>query len=530
MQAREWRKVILCVCVVIWGLLAQPQCALGQSAETSQGAEASTQRVEPANVSALLRQLQAKVQELSAEVGTLKAQQESMQAVSAALRKELDATKSQLLAFSAQPGGVASAQSGAAAAPSASTTEERLSKVEENQQLQDAKISEQSQTKVESSSKYRVRLSGIVLLNMYANRGTVENQDFAQLATPRTGLSSSGTFGGSLRQSQIGIQGFGPTVGGAHTSADIQFDFAGGFPQVPNGVSFGLARLRTGTIRFDWDKTSIIAGQDTLFIAPLAPTSLATLAIPALAYSGNLWSWVPQIRVEHRITLSDNSSLSLQGGILDSLSGDAPPSDYYRYPTWGESSGQPAYATRLAWAREIHGQKMIVGAGGYYGRQFWGYGRSVDGWTATSDLTLPIGRFFEFSGEFYRGRATGGLGGGIGQSVLWKGPLLSPATKVFGLNSIGGWAQLKYKATPKLEFNGAFGQDNPFASDLREYGGDQTYYPSPLAKNQTALVNSVYQPRSDLVLSLEYRRLKTFALDNNPNTANIVDFSVGYIF
>jgi hypothetical protein len=192
------------------------------------------------------------VQELSAQVGTLKAQQESMQAVSAALRKELDATKSQLLAFSAPPGGVASAQAGPAAAPSASTTEERLSKVEENQQLQDAKISEQSQTKVESSSKYRVRLSGIVLLNMYANRGTVENQDFAQLATPGTALSYKGTFGGTLRQSQIGIQGFGPTVAGAHTSADIQFDFAGGFPQVPNGVSFGLARLRTGTIRFDW--------------------------------------------------------------------------------------------------------------------------------------------------------------------------------------------------------------------------------------------------------------------------------------
>jgi hypothetical protein len=532
MHARDRRKIILGVCVVIWSLLAQPHCALGQSASaaTSQGAEASTQHVEPGDVGALLRQLQAKVQELSAQVRTLKAQQESIEAVTTALGKELDATKSQLLAFSGQLSGVASAPSGPTAAPSASTTEERLSKLEENQQLQDAKISEQNQTKVESSTKYRVRLSGIVLLNMYANRGTVENQDFAQLATAGTALSSNGTFGGSLRQSQIGIQGFGPTVGGAHTSAEMQFDFAGGFPQVPNGVSFGIARLRTGTIRFDWDKTSIIAGQDTLFIAPLAPTSLATLAIPALAYSGNLWSWAPQIRVEHRITLSDNSSLSLQGGILNSLSGDVPPSSYYRYPTWGESSGQPAYATRLAWSREIHGQNMMVGVGGYYGRQFWGYGRSVDGWVATSDLTMPFGKLFEFSGEFYRGRATGGLGGGIGQSVLWNGSLLNPATKVFGLNSIGGWAQLKYKATPKLEFNGAFGQDNPFASNLREYGGNQAYYPSPLAKNQTALVNSLYQPRSDLVLSLEYRRLKTFILDSNAETANIVVFSVGYVF
>lgn len=534
MYACKWRKAILWVCVAVWGSLAQPSCALGQgegaSTKTSQGAEASTQPAELGKVITLLRQLQAQVQELSDQVRTLKAQQELAQAESAALRKELDAGKSQLSAISGQPGGIAAVQAGPTAVLSASTTEERLSKLEENEQLQDAKISEQSQTKVESSSRYRVRMSGIVLFNMYANRGSVENQDFPQLATPADPLAGDGTFGGSLRQSQIGIQGFGPVIAGAHTSAQIQFDFAGGFPQTPNGVSFGLARLRTGTVRFDWDKTSLIAGQDTLFIAPLAPTSLATLAVPALAYSGDLWSWTPQVRVEHRFTVSDSSSLSVQGGILDSLSGDDSPPSYYRYASWGETSGQPAYATRLAWTKEIHGQNLTLGAGGYYGRQLWGYGRSVDGWAGTTDLTLPLGELFEISGQFYRGRATGGLGGGIGQSVLWVGSLIDPATRMFGVNSIGGWAQLKYKATTKLQFNGAFGQDNPFAHDLRAYGGNQGYYPSPLAKNQTVLVNSLYQPRSDVVLSLEYRRLKTFTLDSNANRANVVDFSVGYIF
>src|SRR5262252_6761515 len=86
------------------------------------------------------------------------------------------------------------------------------------------------------------------------------------------------------------------------------------------------------------------------------------------------------------------------------------------------------------------------------------------------DLTLPLGNHFEFTGQFYRGRATGGLGGGIGQSVLWNESLLDPATDVYGLDSIGGWAQLKYKATSKLQFNGAFGQDNPFARQLRQFG------------------------------------------------------------
>jgi hypothetical protein len=532
MRGMIWQRCILGLFGVACVRLAQPEIVLGQirdGAGRFPGQE-SAQTVNQAAVDYLLQQLQTQVQELNAQVKNLRAQQELTRAESAELRKELDATKSQLVALAGQPSGVAAAQVLPAAGTSQTTTDEHISRLEENQQLADAKIAEQSQTKVESSSKYRVRLSGIVLFNTYVNRGTVENQDFPQLAMPPGPLSSEGSFGASLRQSQIGIQGFGPTIAGARTSADIQFDFAGGFPETPNGVSFGFMRLRTGTIRFDWPESSVVAGQDALFFAPLSPTSIATLAIPALAYSGNLWSWTPQVRVEHRFTLSDSSSLLLQGGILDSLSGDVPPSEYYRYPSWGETSGQPAYAVRVAWTHAIHGQNLTTGVGGYYGRQTWGYGRGVDGWAGTMDLTLPLGKLFEFTGQFYRGRAIGGLGGGIGQSVLWNGSLIDPATEVYGLNSLGGWAQLKYKATPKLQFNGAFGQDNPFADDLRDYGGNPTVHYAPLSKNQSAFLNFIYQPRSDIVFSLEYRRLKTFALDSSANAANIINFSVGYIF
>jgi hypothetical protein len=154
----------------------------------------------------------------------------------------------------------------------------------------------------------------------------------------------------------------------------------------------------------------------------------------------------------------------------------------------------------------------------------------VDSWAGTIDLTVPLGNQFEFTSAFYRGRALGGLSGGIGQSVLWNGSLLDPTTEVNGLNSVGGWAQLKYKATSRLQFNGAFGQDNPYAGDLREYGGNTTYYPVPISRNQSALANFIYQPRSDIVFSLEYRRLKTFTLDSPANSANLFNLSLGYIF
>lgn len=531
MQVKAQEKRILGACLSACVLLAHPPGVHGQGAEKS-GASTRQEPVEKldlASVGYLVQQLQSQVRVLNAQVSVLKTQQQSAQSETDQLRRELDLTKSQLAALEGQPSGTEAAHVLPETSAPQPSVEDRMTKLEENQQLADAKIGEQNQTKVESASKYRVQLSGIVLFNMFGNRGQVDNADYPQLAIPARPLSTDVSFGASLRQSQIGIEAFGPIVAGARTSADVQFDFAGDFPQIPNGVSFGMMRLRTGTIHFDWTDTSVVAGQDTLFFAPLRPTSVATLAVPALAYSGNLWSWTPQVRVEHRLRMTESSNLLLQGGILDSLSGDVPPSEYYRYPAWGEYSGQPAYAARMAWTRDMFGQDLTAGVGGYYGRQAWGYGRATDAWAGTLDLRLPLGKMFGFTGEFYRGRAVGGLGGGIGQSVLWNGSLLNPATQIRGLNSIGGWAQLKLKATPKLQFNAAFGQDNPFASELRDYGGN-SIYSSPLSRNQSALVNFIYQPRSAIVLSLEYRWLKTYTLDSSANAANLLNFSVGYTF
>jgi hypothetical protein len=409
----------------------------------------------------------------------------------------------------------------------------RVAKLEEDQQLVHSELNEQSQTKVEAASKYRVRLSGIALLSVFDNRGTVDDQEVPEIATPPRQFDSPGAFGASLRQSQIGIEAFGPDVAGARTSANLKFDFAGGFPNTPNGVSMGLVRLRTGTIRMDWAATSIIAGQDGLFFAPLEPTSLASLAVPPLSYAGNLWGWVPQVRIEHRIALPESSNLTVQGGILDSLSGDPPQSAFERSPTAGEKSGQPAYAARVAWNVPAFGQDLTIGAGGYYGRQYWGFGRNVDGWAGTADLTLPLGKLFALTGEFYRGRAVGGLSGAIGQDLLISGPLTDQATIVRGLDSAGGWAQLKFKPKANFEINGAVGVDSPFANELRRFPATQGVYGTLLSKNFSPFLNFIYQIRSDLLFSMEYRRLQTSMVSNyntTLQTANHVNLSLGYLF
>lgn len=480
-----------------------------------------------------LRNLQKQMEELKSVLEQMRGEVLLSRAETLELRKELEATRRQL---AAQPANASTPPSlGADSQQSAPSqgVEDPQKKLEEDRQLTAAKLEELHQTKIESASKYPVRLSGLVLLNLFSNKGVADNMDFPTLALAPSPASSGGNFGGSLRQSLLGLEVFGPEIGGAKVTGDLQFDFAGGFPDADNGVTFGLARLRTGVVSLAWKNTTVVAGQDHPFFSPLSPTSVASLAVPEFSYSGNLWGWIPQVRVEHRVNITENSSFLLQGGILDPLTGQPPALQFFRTPQAGEASRQPAYALRTSWSHHAFGHELTLGVGGYYSRQNWGFHRMVDGWAGTSDLTIPLSYRWELSTAFYRGRALGGLSGGIGRSVLFSGLPTDPVTQVHGLNAAGGWSQLKFRQTEKFEWNGGFGQDNAFARDL-------TYFPSPvsqqgyfdptLARNRGAFLNFFYRPRSDLLFSAEYRRLRTLSILGTSETADHVDLTLGVLF
>ncbi len=418
----------------------------------------------------------------------------------------------------------------AATTPVPTPLEERVQKLEDSTSMIGAKIDEQYQTKVETASKYRARLHGIVLMNSFRNVGGSDNLDFPDYAEPAPAGSPQATLGATLRQSEIGLEIFGPVVMGAKTSADVQLDFSGGFPATGNGVDFGIVRLQTASLRFDWEHTSVVAGQDALFISPLSPTSFASLATPAFAFAGNLWGWTPQLRVEHRFALSDDQTITLQAGILDNLDWEFPYNSFYRTAQAGEMSAQPAYAVRAAWSRPVHEHPLSFGAAGYYGRQNWDWARYVDAWAAMADWQIPLLPRLGLSGEFYRGRGIGGLGGAIGQSIVYGGSPRYDFSPIRGLNTAGGWSQLKLQLTPKLELNGVVAEDDAFTSDIRGFATDQNNFGSILGRNRGALANFVFRPRSDLLLSAELRRLRTFPVYSSSSVTNQLNLAVGILF
>jgi prefoldin subunit 5 len=167
-----------------------------------------------------VRELQAEVRELRTAVVELRSEAGQYRAETEQLRKELQSARG------AVPQAAAPTPTGAAAAP----LEDRISSLEESSQLLSSKLDDQYQTKVEAASKYRVRLSGIVLLNLFSNHGRMDSQDTPTWAIPYIPDVSEQTFGATLRQSEIGLEVFGPRLAGARTSGNKQFYIAGGSP------------------------------------------------------------------------------------------------------------------------------------------------------------------------------------------------------------------------------------------------------------------------------------------------------------
>jgi len=411
----------------------------------------------------------------------------------------------------------------------ASSADARVQDLENRADLSNAEQAQINQIKVESASKYRVKLSGMVLFNAFSNRGNSNDAHLPEWASPIQPGRLRNNIGATMRQTLLGLTGTGPTLLGAQTSGEIHMDFFGGFPASLYGESAGLVRLRTGNVRMDWDRTTVVAGQDAPFISPLSPSSLASVGDPPLSYAGNLWTWSPELWVEHRFHDQSHAGFAFQAGIMDPL-GYAPQQNQASpTPSAGEQSFQPAFASRISWQNATSELPAAIGVGGYFGNQQYtnATATEVHGWAMTADWRFPITRRFEITGEAYRGDAVGALGGGLLNNIVYNGISINTSTKIVGVNSAGGWTQVKWHTTPKLEWNLGAGQDNPFISDLRRFAPPFEY---PLAWNRVSFGNFIYHAKSNLLFSAEYRHIVTRRSSGLPYSADHVNLSAGYLF
>ena len=436
------------------------------------------------------------------------------------------------VATSAQPAdGSAPASDRVCSLECALRLEDRVQKLEDSTSLIGSKIDEQYQTKVETASKYRARIHGIVLMNAFRNVGGSDNLDFPNYAEAVSRLTPAGERWSYAAPVGNRTRDLRPNLAGARTSADVQLDFAGGFPNTGNAVNFGIVRLQTASLRFDWEHTSVVAGQDSLFISPLSPTSFASLATPAFAFAGNLWGWTPQLRVEHRFSVSDQQTLTVQAGVLDNLDWEYQTDTFFRACRRRENCRAslptrfaPRGRVRCASIRSASALPATTAARTGPGTAY------VDAWAGMADWQIPILPRLSLSGEFYRGRGIGGLGGGIGRAIVYGGDPSRGSTPIRPVDTAGGWTQLKIQITPKIELNGVVAEDDLYPGNVRGFATDDNNFGPILGRNRGALGNVVFRPRSDLVFSAELRRLRSFPVYSSSTFTNQVNLSMGILF
>ncbi|MDQ2924808.1 MAG: hypothetical protein M3R43_04545, partial [Acidobacteriota bacterium] len=484
-------------------------------------------------------QLEQRVETLSGAISAAQQRLADSQAQILQLQTELQ----QLRALMTHPETPA-VEVGAAAAPAATSSSSSVS-IEERVQTLEAAVKVHDQIKVESRSKYPVRLTGLLLFNSSLNLGVPDTSDLPEVALAPTSTSGNGSLGASLRQTVLGIEADGPRIGGARTSASVDFDFFGGLAYSNYGSVAGIVRLRTASVNFDWANDSLSVGMAPPLISPLSPTSYATVAEPALAGAGNLWTWAPQLRYAHRTPLRNGRQLQAEFGLWDSPAAgySTNPNLNLRTASPGEISKQPAFETRLSYGRSQEhsyagGQGLQVGVSGYYSRQIYpGYSTAytttanLDSWAATLDWRLPLMNRFEISGEGYRGRALGGLGGGVYKNAIIGTDPRTGLPALRGLNAIGGWTQFKTRLGPLLEANASIGLDDGLARDFHAVLLPLTATADQLrARNKMVLANMIFKPKTYIILSPEYRRIWTWPITGRANTVDVFTLAVGYQF
>lgn len=402
--------------------------------------------------------------------------------------------------------------------------------VAEEHQVLEAEIKQHEQTKVETTSKFPLRLYGLVLFNAFYNADAVDDIDLASVAIPQNGPSSQGSVGASVRQSILGLRAEGPHVFGAKSSADLSADLFSGIYYGYYGNSVGTSRLRRADVALRWRSDAVHVGVDSPLISPLSPTSYATIGLPAMAWAGNLWTWAPQLRYAHDLRAGEGGLVKLEGGLWDAPVVGINSDRVSRMPSAGELSRQPGFEGRVSYRRGSEDHPFELGMAGYSGRQSY-TNQTIGTWAATADWQLPLGRHFSVEGEAYRGLGLGGFGGGAYKDVLTGVDRGTGLARTLGLNAVGGWAQVKARLDPAVEMNATFGQDDGLAADFHRLNlSSATNVLELNARNRMIVGNVIYRPKTYLIVSPEYRRIVNWQITGPASTANIFTMSFGYEF
>ena len=306
------------------------------------------------------------------------------------------------------------------------------------------------------ASRLAGSVHGLILMNAFHTSEDVNNSDVPQFVLPAAGPERS-TSSGTVRQSRVTVTGVAPEFAGGQLTGELDVDFYGGQQPSTGGRTFPLLRIRKAFAELSWSQFAVLVGQESPPIAEVSPSSIASIGFPGFAGSGNLWLWIPQIRLSADLPPMSDVRLGAEVAALAPTSGEAQ-GTFLTQPDAAERSGRPFLQGRVRgrWgAGENEGELSV---GGHYGWLTDSTGGRITSRALAVSVWTPLAGGFELRGEAFTGEALAGLGGGgIGQNMV---------RNTVPVASKGGWVQLNLRPTASFEIGAGGGIDDPDDDDL----------------------------------------------------------------
>ena len=309
---------------------------------------------------------------------------------------------------------------------------------------------------------------------------------------PKVNGESDNEFNMTARETRLGLELAGPDMEGLKTTGKIETDFYGG-----NTANSPNLRLRLAYLDVAMPSgTAVRAGQDWDTFMTVIPK---TVNIAILADSGALGLRRPQFRITQDIPIYDKTKLvakvaaartigeDIDGGMQDDGADSGYPS--VQYNVCLETPLLTAKATKLSvsghWGNETVDStvsNVVVDTDV----------KDYNTWSVIGSLFLPVHQKVAFQGTIWQGKNLDTYYGGIGQGIN--------KTLQKGIGARGGYIQLIADLTDRLNWNLAYGIDDPDDQDLNN--GNRS-------KNQAVLTSVYYKITSAVTAAFEYYYMTT---------------------
>ncbi len=377
--------------------------------------------------------------------------------------------------------------------------------LDERVDIQGQRIEEQAQTKLESSQKFPIKLTGMMLVNAFMNSHQNGGFDY-----PTAALGSGNNRGGAtVRQTMLGLQYYGPrTFLGGRVHGELFMDFYQGAAPLTEWI-----RLRTGTIQVDWASRNLKVGVDKPIFNPRDPDSLAQVGVSPLTGTGNLWIWMPQLRFQQNVNLTSSTGVRAQIGVVQTRE----VSPYGPAPTGVRVEGvRPGIQGRFEAFHNFDAERRAELSVGFHTSKTHAGGFSIPSNLVSMDWFFNPWKPVEFTGAFFSGSNVAHLGtGGISQGYYLS------SYYGYAVNSVGGWGQLTIHALPRLDVHLLTGQHDYQDGDLRN---------GSVGKNILYGGNLFFRVAPNVLIGPEITQIRTYYVGQGVRLNNHYDLAFAYLF